>query len=288
MDLRKRWKKLRDRYKLTILNESTYEEVMSMRLTRLRVLTVLSVLIVVLVVLTTILIAFTNLREYIPGYPDGKMRHQMTMNSLRVDSLMMEMEKKDRFFRSIRFIMTGDSLELDTTINMTRRMPGATYDSLSMGVSDVEMDFRQAIEERERFNLSFGELTPSSNDFYHLFPPVAGGVITNRFDESIRHYGIDLVTKSNSNVFSVLDGVVVFSDWTVNTGYVIQVQHSGNMISIYKHNSILYKKQGDVVRTGEVIAVVGNTGEETTGPHLHFELWRSGKAMDPELYINLK
>lgn len=280
------WKKLRDRYKLTILNESTYEEVMHMRLSRLRVFAVLSTVAVVLITLTIMLIAFTSLREFIPGYPDRNLRRQITMNALRLDSLTHELERKDRFFNSIRMIVAGENPQEEVPLPADSiQSLIAPYDSLALGASENEAGFREVIEERERFNLSIGELTSSSSDFYHFFPPLAGGAVTNRFDEKIRHYGVDLVAKPNSNVSAVLDGVVIFSDWTMKTGYVIQIQHAGDFVSIYKHNSVLLKKQGDFVRVGEVIAVVGNTGEETTGPHLHFELWRGGKSVDPEKYI---
>lgn len=283
---RKFWNKLKNRYKLTIFNESTYEEMMHLRLSPLHVLTALSTLVVTLVILTIMLIAFTNLKEFIPGYPSQSMRRQITRNALRVDSLMREMDKKDQFFRSIQMVLENDNL--DTTNYATSHpVAKANYDTVKMGASAEEAGFREMMEERERFNLSLGKVSSSTDDFYHFFPPL-DGIVTNRFDEGVRHFGVDLVAKPNSNVLSVLDGVVIFTDWTIKTGYVIQVQHSGNLVSIYKHNSVLLKKQGDAVRAGEVIAVVGNTGEETTGPHLHFELWQGGKAINPETFIKFK
>ena len=125
------------------------------------------------------------------------------------------------------------------------------------------------------------------HDYYHFFPPVEG-IVTQSFDEKKRHYGTDIVAKANAKVAAVLDGVVIFTDWTVKTGYVIQVQHTNDLISVYKHNSILLKKQGDYVRAGEVLGVVGNTGEESSGPHLHFELWRAGNPLNPENFIKFK
>ena len=148
------------------------------------------------------------------------------------------------------------------------------------------MAFRAEIEERERFNLGF-DIKQQTKDYYHFFPPV-DGMITQRFDEKCRHYGVDVVAKANAKVASVLDGVVVFTDWTIKTGYVIQVQHANNLLSIYKHNSSLLKKQGEHVRAGEVLGVVGNTGEESSGPHLHFELWRAGNPLNPEDFIKFK
>jgi lipoprotein NlpD len=272
------------------LNETTFEEVMYMRLSRLHVASALSVIAVVLVALTTVLIAFTGLREFIPGYPDRGMRRQITMNALRVDSLSIELARRDRFFNSIRAVIAGENGRADSLSGELAPAVKMNYDTVPLGASAGERNFRELVEERERFNLSLDALPMSSSpeNFYHCFPPLAHGIISSHFDERLRHYGVDLVAKQNANVSAVLDGVVIFSDWTMKTGYVIQVQHTGDFISIYKHNSELFKKQGDPVRAGEAIAIVGNTGELTSGPHLHFELWRAGKPVDPEKYIKFE
>ena len=278
------WDRLKYKYKLSVINETSYEEVFNFRLSQLHVLTALSVLAVILVVLTILLIAFTGLREFIPGYPDGNMRQMIAQNALRVDSLENELLKRDRFFKSIRLVLNGG----DTTSLERSREDTARYrnDSIRFQISEQENEFRAAIEERERFNLSLG-MKEQNHDYYHFFPPVEG-IVTQSFDEKKRHYGTDIVAKANAKVAAVLDGVVIFTDWTVKTGYVIQVQHTNDLISVYKHNSILLKKQGDYVRAGEVLGVVGNTGEESSGPHLHFELWRAGNPLNPENFIKFK
>ena len=278
------WDRLKYKYKLSVINETSYEEVFNFRLSQLHVLTALSVLAVILVVLTILLIAFTDLREFIPGYPDGNMRQMIAQNALRVDSLENELLKRDRFFKSIRLVLNGG----DTTSLERSREDTARYrnDTIRFQISEQENEFRAAIEERERFNLSLG-MKEQNHDYYHFFPPVEG-IVTQSFDEKKRHYGTDIVAKANAKVAAVLDGVVIFTDWTVKTGYVIQVQHTNNLISVYKHNSILLKKQGDYVRAGEVLGVVGNTGEESSGPHLHFELWRAGNPLNPENFIKFK
>ena len=278
------WDRLKYKYKLSVINETSYEEVFNFRLSQLHVLTALSVLAVILVVLTILLIAFTDLREFIPGYPDGNMRQMIAQNALRVDSLENELLKRDRFFKSIRLVLNGG----DTTSLERSREDTARYrnDTIRFQISEQENEFRAAIEERERFNLSLG-MKEQNHDFYHFFPPVEG-IVTQSFDEKKRHYGTDIVAKANAKVAAVLDGVVIFTDWTVKTGYVIQVQHTNDLISVYKHNSILLKKQGDYVRAGEVLGVVGNTGEESSGPHLHFELWRAGNPLNPENFIKFK
>ena len=278
------WDRLKYKYKLSVINETSYEEVFNFRLSQLHVLTALSVLAVILVVLTILLIAFTDLREFILGYPDGNMRQMIAQNALRVDSLENELLKRDRFFKSIRLVLNGG----DTTSLERSREDTARYrnDTIRFQISEQENEFRAAIEERERFNLSLG-MKEQNHDYYHFFPPVEG-IVTQSFDEKKRHYGTDIVAKANAKVAAVLDGVVIFTDWTVKTGYVIQVQHTNDLISVYKHNSILLKKQGDYVRAGEVLGVVGNTGEESSGPHLHFELWRAGNPLNPENFIKFK
>lgn len=278
------WGRLKYKYKLSVFNETSYEEIFSMRLSQLHVLTALSVLSVILITLTILLIAFTGLKEFIPGYPDGNMRRMIAENALRTDSLEMELAKRDRFLKSLQSVLRGEDYDQDEQRADSVRN---NYDTIKFDISPEENAFRAAIEERERFNLSVGMKKEMNNDYYHFFPPVEG-IITRSFDEKSGHFGIDLVAKAHSNVSAVMDGVVIFTDWTIKTGYVIQIQHANNLVSVYKHNSTLLKKQGDYVRAGEVIAVVGNTGEETTGPHLHFELWRAGNPLNPENFIKFK
>lgn len=280
----KLWDRLKYKYKLSVINETSYEEVLNFRLSQLHVLMALSVLAVILVTLTILLIAFTDLREFIPGYPDGNMRQSIVENAIRVDSLENEVLKRDRFMNALQLVLNGgDTTQFDRLRNDSLK---ASYDTVQFQLSRQESEFRAEIEEKERFNLGFG-IKEQNKDYYHFFPPVEG-VVTQSFNEKDRHYGTDIVAKSNAKVATVLDGVVVFTDWTVKTGYVIQVQHANDLLSVYKHNSTLLKKQGDYVRAGEVIAVVGNTGEESSGPHLHFELWRAGNPLNPEDFIKFK
>lgn len=280
----KLWDRLKYKYKLSVINETSYEEVLNFRLSQLHVLMALSVLAVILVTLTILLIAFTDLREFIPGYPDGNMRQSIVENAIRVDSLENEVLKRDRFMNALQLVLNGgDTTQFDRMKNDSLK---ASYDTVQFQLSQQESEFRAEIEEKERFNLGFG-IKEQNKDYYHFFPPVEG-VVTQSFNEKDRHYGTDIVAKANAKVATVLDGVVVFTDWTVKTGYVIQVQHANDLLSVYKHNSTLLKKQGDYVRAGEVIAVVGNTGEESSGPHLHFELWRAGNPLNPEDFIKFK
>lgn len=280
----KLWDRLKYKYKLSVINETSYEEVFNFRLSQLHVLMALSVLSVILVTLTILLVAFTGLREFIPGYPDGNMRQMIAANAIRVDSLESEVIKRDRFLEALKVVLSGGDTAVIQQVRNDSLKTG--YDSIQFSISEEESRFRAEIEEKERFNLGVG-VKEQNRDYYHFFPPVEG-IITQGFDEKNRHYGTDIVAKANANVAAVLDGVVVFTDWTVKTGYVIQIQHANNLLSVYKHNSTLLKQQGDYVRAGEVIAVVGNTGEESSGPHLHFELWRAGNPLNPEDFIKFK
>lgn len=284
----KLWDRLKYKYKLSIINETSYEVLLNFRLSQLHVVTALSVLTVILVSLTILLVAFTGLKEFIPGFPDGNMRRLIAENALRVDSLEIEIAKRDRFLNSLQSVLNGGESD-DTTRIKREDSVKSNYDTITFNsISESESEFRAAVEEKERFNLSLGQFKKSKdNEYYHFFPPTEG-IVSRSYDEKSRHYGTDVVTKADAKVATVLDGVIIFTDWTVNTGYVIQVQHANNLVSVYKHNSTLLKKQGDYVRAGEVIAVVGNTGELTSGPHLHFELWRAGTPLNPEDFIKFK
>ncbi len=279
------WDRLKYKYKFSIQNETSYEEVFRMKLSPLHVLMALSMLTVVLVSLTILLIAFTDLKEFIPGFPDGNMRHIVTENALRVDSLEFELKKRDRFLKSVQAVLRGEE---EDEVEKRREAVQGNYDTIQFSISRAEHEFRSEMEEKERFNLTvMGQYKNGNDGYFHFYSPVAG-IVTRAFDEKAGHYGTDLVAKTGAQVVSVLDGVVIFTDWTVKTGYVIQVQHANNLVSVYKHNSTLLRKQGDYVRAGEMIAVLGNTGEETTGPHLHFELWKAGNPLNPEQFIQFK
>jgi len=277
-------KKLRNKYRLTISNESTFEEAVSFRLSRLNVFTVTGLFSIVLISLITILIAFTPIREYIPGYPDGQMRRNIEQNTLMVDSLIDELEKRDRFFEGIRNVVSGRDFD-NTVQDKADSIVDPKYKGLQFTQSEDDAKFRKEHEAEEKFNLTLaGENKASGISSIHFFTPMKG-MISNTYDEKMGHYGIDVVGPLNERISAVQDGTVIFAEWTLNTGYVIQIQHGKDLVSIYKHNQELLKKAGEYVRAGEAIAILGNSGELTSGPHLHFELWHSGKALNPENYI---
>ncbi len=277
-------KKLKNKYRLTISNESTFQDLLSFRLSRLNVFAFVGTSVIVLIVLVTVLIAFTPLREYIPGYPDGMMRHKIEENMKSVDSLILELEKRDRFFEGIKNIISGDDFANEVQRDADS-IVDPKYKDLQFTQSESDSIFRKMHEAEEKFNLAIsGENKSRGVSNIHFFTPLQG-MVSNSYSGQSGHYGIDVVGVLNERISAVLDGTVIFAEWTLNTGYVIQIQHGNNLVSIYKHNQELLKKPGDFVGAGEAIAILGNSGELTSGPHLHFELWHNGKALNPEDYI---
>jgi murein DD-endopeptidase MepM/ murein hydrolase activator NlpD len=278
---KKLFKKLSDRYRLIIYNDTTFQSVWSMKLTRLKVFTVTSLLSALIVVLVILLIATTGLREYIPGYPRAEYRQMMVETALKLDSLENELEKRDKFFYGIQAILAGetpgDQIVVDSTVEPNQ------VDFHEYNHDSVFQD--KLLAEQTSLSLGNGSRQNLSLSQIHFFLPVKG-VVSNHFNSSADHFGVDLVGEPNSRISSVLDGTVIFSGWTIETGYVIYIQHDAELISVYKHNAELLKKVGDRVRAGEAIAIIGNTGEMTTGPHLHFELWHNGTAVNPVEYID--
>jgi len=276
--------KLKNKYRLTISNEATFDEALSIRLSRLNVFTVTGVFSILLIALVTLLIAFTPLREYIPGYPDGEMRRNIEQNSVLVDSLILELEKRDQFFNGIRNVISGNDFD-NVSQSASDTIVDPKYKNLSFTKSASDSIFREEHEEDEKYNLTLDDAPKSKGlSNIHFFAPIKG-MISNHYNNKMEHYGTDIVGGVNERISSILDGTVIFSEWTLNTGYVIQIQHSNNLLSVYKHNSELLKKAGERVKAGEAIALLGNSGELTSGPHLHFELWHNGRPLNPEDYI---
>ena len=281
---RKFFNKLKDRYRLVILNEDTLEDVWHAVLSRMNFMVWIGFIGVILVALGIVLVSFTPLREYIPGYPDGNIRWLYLQNAIKMDSLEKQIEIRDHYIDNIRLILKGK--QTNSYINeedSTSNIPNVTFSK-----TNFDSVLNKQIQEEERYNVLVSKSRFINENFelnkLHLYCPLKG-TVTNVFDAKGNHYGVDIVSNLNEPILSVLDGTVVMSGWTLEAGYVIQVQHNNNIISIYKHNSQLLKQMGDRVLAGEAIAIIGNTGELTTGPHLHFELWHNGKPLNPRDYI---
>lgn len=281
---RKLREKLKDRYRLVILNEDTLEDVWYAVLSRMNFIVSIGFIGIILVAIGIILVSFTPLREYIPGYPDGNIRQLYLYNSWRVDSLEEQLNIRDQYILNIHAILKGDETEQHmTSIDSLPVIEEVTFES-----TDFDSILSEEFEQEERYGISTLYAPPKTEEFeinkLHFFCPLKG-TITNLYDAKGNHYGIDIASNLNEPILSVLSGTVIMSGWTLEAGFIIQVQHSNDLISVYKHNSQLLKEMGDKVVAGEPIAIIGNTGEFTTGPHLHFELWHKGKPLNPNDYI---
>lgn len=273
-------KKLLHKYRLVILNEETFEERFSFKLNRLNVFVFSTLFTLFLILTTTLIIAFTPLREYIPGYSSITLKRKTSVLSYKTDSLQKIINLNEQYLASIRKVLTGDvktvNFNKDSIIELAKTDP-----SVLVRTSRKDSVLREKVAQEDRYN----PLVGNREQQFTLFAPVKG-TISSVYDSKTKHYAVDIVTVKDAPVKAVADGTVIFAEWTAQTGNVIILKHSNNLISVYKHNAMLTKGQGERVRAGEVIATVGSTGELTTGPHLHFELWRDGIPVNPASYID--
>lgn len=276
-------KRLKNKYRLVILNDATFEERFSYRLSPLNIFTLVLTLAVFLMGTVVVIIVFTPLREYIPGYTDVSLREDLTQMVLKSDSLENELQLNERYLANISAILKGeDPNSLDSIA--TKPIDVNNQGNPAIRSKDDSL-LRDYVEREDSYSLRNDQT--NSQDIaakLYFFTPLKGR-LTNEYDPLDKHFGVDIVAPKNEAIKATLDGTVTFADWTVETGYVIQIQHSNDLLSIYKHNSVLLKKIGDQVTAGEPIAIIGNSGELSSGPHLHFELWRKGKPLDPTKYV---
>jgi murein DD-endopeptidase MepM/ murein hydrolase activator NlpD len=274
--------KLKSKYRLSIYNDQTFEEVWVMKLSRLNVIAAVGGVAILLITAVTLLIALTPIREFIPGYPDGTTRRYIVQNALKADSLERELQQWKIYLGNLQTILRGESP------NNLESLPDTSviYQEIDFTRSVEDSLLRLQIESEEMFNLSVVDVKSRSDKLsrLHFFPPVKG-VVTNSFNVQHGHFGVDIVAPPNEVIVAIADGTVTLSSWTLETGYVLQIQHIDNLLSVYKHNSKLLKKAGTPVKAGEAIAIIGNSGELTSGPHLHFELWHNRNPINPEQYI---
>lgn len=277
--------KLTYKYRMVVLNEDTFEERFSFKLSRLNVFVFGGLSTIILIVFTSLLIAFTPLREYVPGYSSTALKKKATDLTYQLDSLTNVYKTNDIKLNAIVSVLKGDEdvkdyqKRVDSIIEINK-------DSVfhNLYASKADSVFRKDIELQDHDNINSNTI-PKINKM--LFSPVSG-TITNPFDSETKHYAIDIATDKDAPIKNIADGTVIFSEWSVDTGYVILVDHGMNLISVYKHNSKLYKKQGDIVKSGEVIASAGSTGKLSTGIHLHFELWYNGYPIDPTNFMDFE
>ncbi len=279
------YRKLRNKYRLVLFNETSFEERISFRLSRIQVFVFLLSMAITFVAITYFVIAYTPLKEYIPGYPNVKQKKELYHLNRLADSLLADIQQKNLYIENIKRIIENKNPQAPPPEPVG---PVKNYDTIKDRKSPEDSLLRETFENQTRFNLfpqsqAFSKNTAIYNQ--NFFKPI-NGIITAKFAPLEKHYGIDIVAPHNDAVKSVLDGTVILSAWTLETGYVIVIQHSGNLISVYKHNAVLLKHEGDLVKAGEPIAIAGNSGEITSGPHLHFELWYNGNPVNPVNYIN--
>jgi len=276
--------KLTDKYRLVVLNENTFEERLALKLSRLNVFIFGGVFSIFLIFGTILLIAFTPIKEYIPGYSSTKLKTDATKLTFETDSLKNRLAVLENYTKSIKSVLTGE-ITADDTIDSIQELSKRTQiDESKLNATKQDSIFREKIESRDRFPLS-DELQNKVKIVF--FAPISG-TVSQSFNSENKHFALDVVAKTGTPVKAVADGTVIFSEWTTETGYVIIIKHANNYISVYKHNGTLLKEQGDLVQSGEAIASVGSTGELTTGPHLHFELWSDGYAVNPTNYIDFQ
>jgi len=275
-------KKLLSRYRLVILNEQTFEEQLYFRLSRLNVIIIFTFLFALLFTGTIALVSYTPIKEFIPGYASTKMRKQAAENAFKLDSLLNAYRQSNQQLNAIRSVLTGE-VKLDeikeSAINLdTQNVVNPSF----LRRSKQDSLLRSLVEQEDKYSVA---LTGGSKVDFVLYPPATGS-LSQPFDPVNKHYAVDIVLNENAPVKAVAEGTVIFSEWTADTGYVIILEHPYGLLSAYKHNAALSKTQGETVVAGEVIAMAGNTGEYSTGYHLHFELWSDGFPMNPENFID--
>ena len=268
-------------YRIVIFNDLNLHVIKQVRFNPRTLLMTLISAVILIIVAVTVLIAFTPLREYIPGYTSANIRRTLINNVLVVDSLEHEIQLRDKYYRDFKVMIMGES-PVDTIV---QKKPSTDPNEIKSSKYNADSLFKDEIGS-EPLSASLLSASAQSGDISGMnFTPPLRGVITNHQNLSSGHHGVDIVSKENSNILAVAEGTITLAEWSEETGFVIQVQHKNNLLTVYKHNARLLKKQGDKVNEGDVIAVMGNTGKETTGPHLHFEMWLNGVSLNPEEYI---
>ncbi len=276
---------LKNKFRLVIMDDETFEERASFVMSPLSFLIFIIAASIFMITLVTYIIAFTPLREYIPGYADVTIRKNIVALSLKADSLQQDLMAKDFYIENLNNIIQGRPMEGKS--EKAAKDSTKKYEYISTRPSKEDSLLRAEIESQDKYSLSLqgsnkGGKGGISNFFF--FAPI-NGIVTNTFKSTIDHYGVDVAAPKNEAVKTTLDGTVILASWTSETGYTITVQHDNEIVSVYKHNSVLLKKAGERVKAGEAIAIVGDSGELTSGPHLHFELWYKGTPVDPQEYI---
>lgn len=272
-------------YLLVIHSEDTWEEKFSFKINRPNAFIIFSLISIILVSITILIIALTPLREYIPGYGSSVMKRQARELIFKSDSIAEVLHRNQAYINNLSLILSGeiDSTEINHTDSTIVESKINYVNNLDFSPTKEDSVFRSKVETEDRFNL----LKNNRKDIFVLTSPISGKV-TQHYSILEKHYAIDIAVENGTPVKAVAKGTVIFSEWTSTTGNVIIIEHENLLISVYKHNATTMVEQGDHVEEGEVIASSGSTGNFSTGPHLHFELWYNGRAVNPEDFINFE
>ncbi len=285
-------KKLNRKYDFLMSHDETGRPMLSFKLNLLNLILVVIGLALLLIIITSVIIAFTPLREYIPGYTDTNLNRKVYMLNQRADSIERELQKKDVYFENLKRIVEGYDFAADSSLaalDIYQPLPAGVTDTITLKKSVQDSLLRAEYEAQGQYNL-FGEdyLSPAKPTTLvkNFFIPLSGSVI-NGFNPENGHFGVDIATNGDQIINATLEGTVVFAAWSINNGYCIGIQHEDSYFSIYKHNATLLKKEGDYVKAGEAVAILGRSGNTEEFEHLHFELWHNGIAINPAEYMTL-
>lgn len=276
--------RLTTKYQLVIRNEENLAEKSSMGFTYAKVLVFSAMLFITLFVFSLFLSKTLLAKWFDPKHEQMEQNKKLFTLALKVDSLAVEVDRKDRFIQNFQRILSGDTSSgfVDPAKDLKGSVRPVSTGNLKLAASDSI--FRKEFEKSERLGSLTGGGKNHELQETFFFSPITG-FISDKYDMKKAHYGVDIVAKTNEPVKCIADGTVMLASWTQDSGYVIAVQHRGNLISVYKHNAELLKKVGNFVNAGDILSIVGNSGEMTDGPHLHFELWYNGSSLNPEEFV---
>lgn len=285
-------KKLNRRYDFLMSHDDSGRPILNFKLNLLNLILVIIGMALLLIIITTFIIAFTPLREYIPGYTDTNLNREVYLLNLRADSINRELEKKDIYFENLKKIVEGYDFVGDSalaSLNIYEPLSKEVVDTITLKKSKQDSILRVEYEAQNHYNLFGPDYLPPtkpSSLVKNFFVPINGAII-KAFNADEGHFGVDIISDGDQIINATYDGTVVFSSWSINNGYCIGIQHADSYFSVYKHNATLLKKEGDYVKAGEAIAILGRSGDKQETEHLHFELWRNGVALNPADYMNI-
>ena len=277
-------KRIFNDYKVVVSSEDTFEEKLSFKANKINAFIIMLLYSIILIAFTIIIVFFTQLREMVPGYSSSDLLNRAIYLTKKTDSLEQQIALNNKFYKSIEDVLSGNVDEFVSRDELSIDSNLINPDIFTISPNLQDSILRQYVENEDKFNLTNNELVIENKMF---FSPIKGE-ITQSFNFNENHFAIDIAADIGTPVKSVLDGKIIFSEWSLETGYVVVIDHGENIISVYKHNSKTLKEQNDFVQAGEVIAYSGNQGNLSSGPHLHFELWKNGTPIDPEPLLNFK